>query len=1194
VKEATEENVIASFHFDDETDGFQDGNAKAVTGGGSVELTDHDGGKAAKFVKSESDWLKVTAQNGESLLTGYDEITVSFDILPDGNGTSWVYYAAPDDSSLSWGTNGNKEVYLGVLVKNGQIQVERYNNNGSRPTAPSYQLDTSAWQHIDIVYAEDCTVLYVDGERVSKVATDYQLTDILGTDSIFNIGKANWGSGEYATMQLDNFKIVEGTAVYDNDKVSQARKEITESLGDISAVNANLTLPGESSDGLQISWKSSDENVIAADGTVVLPEEEDAKVTLTAQIKDGKTVLATEKYEVSVLAKGASLDKIADSLSLPYSTEAGKEVYGNITLPDTVKKASVTWATDHPEIVDVASHENTDYDSTPAGTVTRPAEDTDVTMTATISLDGSSTTRKFTFTVKAAAKEISESDYTDYFFAYFAGEGYSDGEQLYFASSEDGLNWDDLNNNEPVLTSTMGEEGVRDPFIIRSPEGDKFYMIATDLKIYGGNGWTAAQTAGSQSLMVWESTDLVNWSDQRMVEISADIEAGCTWAPEATYDETTGEYVVYWASKVASDNYAKQRVYYAKTRDFYTFTEPQVYIDYDQSSIDTTMIESNGTYYRFTKNEGGSTNSLGAKTKTIFLEKSDSVLGTFTQIVSDSLNSNQYVEGPTIFKLNDDDADTDTWCLLVDDFGGTGYYPLLTTDLESGEFTSPESGTYKMPSRARHGTPIRVTAEEYAAIQAAYGTPETVNAVTFAGRTPELPETVTYKTGETTVEKAVTWNLDGVSFDGNPYSYVTVTGTVEGSTVAATAKVQILPENVEYMIDCANTDSDTWANVKASTPGLQNQDAADQAKTDDNTWGYVSTVGGDGNDMTIYSGSSTSDPYTGGYWARGGKDISYQVTLPAGEHTVMLGSTGWWSMNRSMEVYYSVNGGEETKLCDFNAVKSSESYAQGKITLEEEAVVTLTVKKAASDDPILSWITVTGVKEEEEPGSSGSTETPGGSGSTGGSTETPGGSGSTGGSTVAPGDSDSTENTGTVESPKVTLVSKITLKAISKKIAAGKKIQLTARVSPSKASNKALKWTSSNKKYAKVDENGNVTVYKAGAGKTVTITAKATDGSGVKASYKISIKKDAVKSISLKADKTVKAGKSLKVKATVNTTGTSANKTLKWTSSNTKYATVSSKGVVKTTRAGKGKTVKITAAATDGSGKKQTVTIKIK
>lgn len=52
-------------------------------------------------------------------------------------------------------------------------------------------------------------------------------------------------------------------------------------------------------------------------------------------------------------------------------------------------------------------------------------------------------------------------------------------------------------------------------------------------------------------------------------------------------------------------------------------------------------------------------------------------------------------------------------------------------------------------------------------------------------------------------------------------------------------------------------------------------------------------------------------------------------------------------------------------------------------------------------------------------------------------------------------------------------------------------------------------------------------------------------------------------------------------------------KQLKWTSSNTKYATVSS-GKVKALKAGKKKSVKITAMATDGSGKSKTVTIKIK
>lgn len=173
-------------------------------------------------------------------------------------------------------------------------------------------------------------------------------------------------------------------------------------------------------------------------------------------------------------------------------------------------------------------------------------------------------------------------------------------------------------------------------------------------------------------------------------------------------------------------------------------------------------------------------------------------------------------------------------------------------------------------------------------------------------------------------------------------------------------------------------------------------------------------------------------------------------------------------------------------------------------------------------------------------------------------------------------------------------VSKLTITGMSKKIAAGKKIQLTAKASPADASDKTVKWTSSNKKYAVVDAKGKVTAKKAGEGKTVTITATATDGSGVKATYKIKIIKNAVKSVRLKAKNSVKAGKSLTVKATVKTTGKNANKTLKWTSSNTKYATVSSKGVVKTKKAGKGKTVKITAKATDGSGKKKTITIKIK
>ena len=58
--------------------------------------------------------------------------------------------------------------------------------------------------------------------------------------------------------------------------------------------------------------------------------------------------------------------------------------------------------------------------------------------------------------------------------------------------------------------------------------------------------------------------------------------------------------------------------------------------------------------------------------------------------------------------------------------------------------------------------------------------------------------------------------------------------------------------------------------------------------------------------------------------------------------------------------------------------------------------------------------------------------------------------------------------------------------------------------------------------------------------------------------------------------------------------GKKANTTLKWTSSNSKYATVSKTGKVKAKKAGKGKFVTITAVSTDGSNKKAKIKIKIK
>lgn len=179
----------------------------------------------------------------------------------------------------------------------------------------------------------------------------------------------------------------------------------------------------------------------------------------------------------------------------------------------------------------------------------------------------------------------------------------------------------------------------------------------------------------------------------------------------------------------------------------------------------------------------------------------------------------------------------------------------------------------------------------------------------------------------------------------------------------------------------------------------------------------------------------------------------------------------------------------------------------------------------------------------------------------------------------------------TVENIKV---SKITITTTtSNKIATGKKVTLKATVTPSNAYNKGVTWKSSNTKVATVSSSGVVTTKKKMGGKTVTITATAKDGSGKKASYKIYVKKGIVKKVYISGVKSVKAGKKLYLKGKTSASS-GANRTLKWSSSNTKYAKVSSKGTVTTYKAGKKKTVKITARAVDGSGKSKTVTIKIK
>ena len=156
------------------------------------------------------------------------------------------------------------------------------------------------------------------------------------------------------------------------------------------------------------------------------------------------------------------------------------------------------------------------------------------------------------------------------------------------------------------------------------------------------------------------------------------------------------------------------------------------------------------------------------------------------------------------------------------------------------------------------------------------------------------------------------------------------------------------------------------------------------------------------------------------------------------------------------------------------------------------------------------------------------------------------------------------------------------------KLAPKKKMQLNVAFLPEDADEEEVTFTSSNPKVAIVDEDGEITAGK-NPGKT-TITVKTERG--LVKSFQIQVMKKAVTKVKLQVKtKNLKVGKSMKVKATLSPNKKLASNIIYWTSSNEDVVTVTQKGVIKGLKKGK---AKITAVAADGSGKKATVTIKVK
>lgn len=278
-----------------------------------------------------------------------------------------------------------------------------------------------------------------------------------------------------------------------------------------------------------------------------------------------------------------------------------------------------------------------------------------------------------------------------YMFSYFKGNG-EDG--LHLAFSEDGRKWEALKNDTSFLTPKVGKDKLmRDPCIIKGGDG-LYHMV-----------WTVSWT--DKGIGYASSKDLINWSKQKFIPVM-EHEKGTrnTWAPEITFDETSKEYMIYWASTIegkfpetqsTEDNGYNHRMYYTVTKDFKTFGKTQLLYDPGFNVIDASIQKHGNKFVMFLKDE-----TKNPVQKNLRVAYSDHLTGPFTK-ASEPITGNYWAEGPTAIQVDGN------WIVYFDKYTEKKYGAIQSKDLKTWEDISDK---IQFPKGTRHGSVFTISIKE--------------------------------------------------------------------------------------------------------------------------------------------------------------------------------------------------------------------------------------------------------------------------------------------------------------------------------------------------------------------------------------------------------------------------------------------------------------------------------------------------
>lgn len=233
--------------------------------------------------------------------------------------------------------------------------------------------------------------------------------------------------------------------------------------------------------------------------------------------------------------------------------------------------------------------------------------------------------------------------------------------------------------------------------------------------------------------------------------------------------------------------------------------------------------------------------------------------------------------------------------------------------------------------------------------------------VTEAGGTNQFP-------------KEAVWAIDGKGTFNDAGSVVKTIMTLTENGQKFPFEFVAIPREVVYLVDCAVTESQDFDRYKTYAPAsslaaLKNV-VPDQAYTE-GSWGYTSAVGTDG-DMGIKAPADSlagTKNYTG-YYANGGKVITYKLPLAAGKYQVTAALYEWWGQTRDvgMKVNFTdASGNNQSRVLGNKAISSGnkQDYISGLFELEEDQAIELVFfKNTGSQESVISGFTVMKTQEE--------------------------------------------------------------------------------------------------------------------------------------------------------------------------------------------------------------------------------------